>query len=279
MKKAVSYIRHNLATLYQERDINSFIYWIFEEMLNIPSYRLPLMDVVLDDMQMDIVKGATNRLSMYEPIQYIVGRSIFDSRVFEVSRDVLIPRPETAGLVHIIADDFSNSSPSILDIGTGSGSIAVSLASLLPFASVTGADISAAALSIAKRNAVSNNVKVNWINIDILSDDSLSLLDCYDCIVSNPPYVMEKEKIHMERNVLDYEPSVALFVPDDDPLLFYKRIAYIGKQKLNQGGILYFEINEQCGSLVKSMLEKSGYREIELMIDNYGKDRYIKARL
>ena len=132
---------------------------------------------------------------------------------------------------------------------------------------------------MAKNNAKQNNVDVNWLLMDILSDESLSLLEQYDCIVSNPPYIMEQEKVTMEQNVLDYEPQLALFVPDDDPLLFYRRIARIGKNILKKGGSLYFEINERYGAEMVNLLGQENYQEIELAVDYNGKDRFLKAKL
>ena len=224
---------------------------------------------VLDEM--------IRRLKKNEPIQYIIGKETFCGLTFEVGPDVLIPRPETQELVHWIASGCRGKSLCrILDIGTGSGCIAVSLAKLLEGAEVDGWDISEAALQMASRNAERNGAGVTFFKRDVLS--VLPGKERYDVIVSNPPYIAEKEKVSMDANVLNWEPSLALFVPDDDPLLFYRKIALLAKEMLAENGSLYYEINQAYGRETVQMLDSLGYSSIELKKDSWGNDRMIKAK-
>ena len=220
----------------------------------------------------DIVR----RLQNHEPVQYIIGKETFMGLVFEVNGNVLIPRPETQELVEwILEEHWSNGHCRILDIGTGSGCIPISLAHFLEGAEVESWDISVGALEVACRNAAHNQVKVQFREQDVFAVISSS--SQYDVIVSNPPYITEKEKEGMEANVLDWEPSIALFVPDSDPLLFYREIAELGLKMLATEGALYFEINRAYGTMMKSMLENMGYKHVELRKDMFGNDRMIKA--
>lgn len=207
------------------------------------------------------------------PAQYIAGRAFFYGRWFRVRPGVLIPRPETEELARWITEE-SDRAETILDIGTGSGCIAVTLAAELPAAAVSAVDISETALETARENAGANKVKVALTRCDILRD---KLEGRYDVIVSNPPYVTHKERAAMHRNVLEYEPAQALFVPDDDPLLFYRAIARQGKQALKRGGALYFEINEAFGRETIALLLAEGYAGMELRADLSGKPRIVKA--
>ena len=271
------YIRTKLAGRYTPMEIHELTRWLLEKLSQVPAHRLLWSDEPVPDEAEARVHEAVGRLLAYEPIQYIIGEAEFGGRTFQVAPGVLIPRPETWELVCLVVETQAHRPTKLLDIGTGSGCIAISLAAELPEAQVSGVDISEEALRIARLNAERNQVSVKWIHQDILSEEADHLLGVYDALVSNPPYVMEKEKATMARNVLDYEPAKALFVPDDDPLLFYRRMARLGREHLSEGGMLYFEINEQCGLQVKRLLEETGYREIELIQDFYGKDRIIKA--
>ena len=217
-----------------------------------------------------------SRLQKNEPIQYVLGKETFCGLNFEVDSNVLIPRPETRELVEwIVADRKSSASSYILDIGTGSGCISISLAKFLQRSKVEAWDISQGALDVARRNAQRNGVEVLFRHQDVL--DALPGGAIYDVIVSNPPYITEKEKLDMDANVLDWEPSTALFVPDADPLLFYRKIAELGLSMLKAGGALYFEINRAYGQETISMLESLNYSQIELRKDEWGNDRMIKA--
>lgn len=223
------------------------------------------------------ISEAVDRLLRDEPVQYIFRRATFYGLDFTVTPDVLIPRPETAELVDIIVGDHSGQSDlRVADLCTGSGCIACALARNLPFAEVTAIDISEPAIAVARENA--SQLKVD---VDVRRDDVLALTQpeapLYDIIVSNPPYIKEEEKKEMEKNVLDYEPPLALFVPDDDPLLFYRHIARFGQKRLNKNGRIYFEINAGCGKMTVDMLAEEGYHNIELIRDLSGKERIIKA--
>ena len=225
----------------------------------------------------DVLDEMIKRLKKNEPIQYIIGIETFGGLTFEVNQNVLIPRPETRELVEWIAEDCQLEDPcKILDIGTGSGCIAISLAKLLGQAEVEAWDVSEGALQVARRNAERNQVDVLFRKMDVLGDVPEGML--YDVIVSNPPYIAEKEKSQMEHNVLDWEPSIALFVPDEDPLLFYRRIAQLGGSMLKKGGSLYYEINQAYGQETMGMLASMGYQSIELRKDAWGNDRMVKAK-
>lgn len=226
---------------------------------------------------LDVLDEIIGRLKNHEPIQYILGVEQFGGLSFEVNDNVLIPRPETLELVEWIVDDFCDKgSFRLLDIGTGSGCIAVSLARRIKGAEVDAWDISEEALAVARRNAEKNEAKVSFKQTDVLKVTP-PLMSCYDVIVSNPPYITEKEKIGMEANVLDWEPGTALFVPDEDPLLFYRKIAELGSTALSDGGTLYFEINRMYGQDTLLMLKGMGYEHVELRKDLFGNDRMIKA--
>ena len=230
----------------------------------------------------DFVKGridsAVARIVGGEPVQYAVGRALFMGNSYIVTPAVLIPRPETAALVDMITDHAGGRSDlRILDIGTGTGCIAISLARALPFADVDATDISAQALDVARENARNLKTKVTFRQEDILKA-APPATPCYDIIVSNPPYIAESEKADMDARVLDYEPSTALFVPDDDPLRFYRAIAEYALKALVPDGNLYFEINSNYGPQMKEMLADKGFADIEISRDFRGNIRYASAR-
>ena len=233
-------------------------------------------DKEISGKRLDVLNEMIARLKKNEPIQYVIGAEVFCGWTFEVNENVLIPRPETQELVRWIEADWKSDAPCrILDVGTGSGCIAISLSKLLEGAEVEAWDISEGALRVARRNADRNEAQVFFRRVDVLK---ACTEDCrYDVIVSNPPYITESEKQDMEANVLDWEPHTALFVPDADPLLFYRRIAELGVSMLKEGGALYFEINRAYGEETVRMLEGLGYKQIELRKDNWGNDRMIKA--
>ena len=232
-------------------------------------------DVTLKAEQEAMLFNAIERLKKQEPIQYIQGYSDFCGLRFKVTSATLIPRPETSELVEWIASEYSGKIVNILDIGTGSGCIAISLAHKLPESNVTAWDISTAALAVAAENSRNNGTEVAFERVDILSYEPKSAQ--FDIIVSNPPYIKENEKSAMHNNVLDWEPHTALFVPDSDPLLFYRTIAEKGLQMLAPNGTLYFEINRAHGAETMKMLADYGYTDIELRKDFADNDRMIKA--
>lgn len=215
------------------------------------------------------------RLAQGEPLQYVVGTAPFGNLTFEVTPATLIPRPETLELVEWVAtDEQVRPALCLLDIGTGSGCIAISLAKLLPQAKVSAWDISAEALAVARRNAECNGVTVDFKQVDVLN---ITEAETYDCIVSNPPYICEEEKVEMTDSVLLHEPHTALFVPNTDPLRFYRAIAELGMRCLSPGGTLYFEINRAYGAETCDLLRDLGFRDVELRKDFYGNDRMVKA--
>ena len=234
-------------------------------------------DKEFSEKHRSVLTEMIRRLQKNEPIQYIIGIESFFGLTFEVNPNVLIPRPETQELVSWIIGDYqSDESIRILDIGTGSGCIPISLAKQLSKAEVESWDISEGALEVASRNCERNGVKVLLRPKDVLKATPEGNL--YDVIVSNPPYITNKEKTDMEANVLDWEPSLALFVPDEDPLLFYRKIAQLGCDMLKEGGSLYFEINRAYGEETILILKELGYAQIELKKDSWGNDRMIKAK-
>ena len=234
-------------------------------------------DKEFSEKHRSVLTEMIRRLQKNEPIQYIIGIESFFGLTFEVNPNVLIPRPETQELVSWIIEDYqSDESIRILDIGTGSGCIPISLAKQLSKAEVESWDISEGALEVASRNCERNEVKVLLRQKDVLKAAPEGNL--YDVIVSNPPYITNKEKTDMEANVLDWEPSLALFVSDEDPLLFYRKIAQLGCDMLKERGSLYFEINRAYGEETILMLKELGYAQIELKKDSWGNDRMIKTK-
>ncbi|PNQ72694.1 peptide chain release factor N(5)-glutamine methyltransferase [Hanstruepera neustonica] len=225
---------------------------------------------------------ALSRLKNHEPIQYIIGETEFFGLNFKVNQHTLIPRPETEELVEWIIDNVTSSlvenSLDILDIGTGTGCIAITLAKKLPNAQVTAIDISEGALQIAKQNALDNKVEITFIKADILKKDDIDSKNRkFDIIVSNPPYVRYLEKVEMKPNVLDYEPSQALFVADDNPLQFYKAITEFAVDNLKENGLLFFEINQYLGQETKQLLADYGFKNCQLKQDIFGNDRMLIA--
>lgn len=218
-------------------------------------------------------------LKTQKPIQYILGFGEFYGMKLKVDASVLIPRPETEELVHLIARENTLSQPHILDIGTGSGAIALALKQELPKAVVVGMDVSAHAIEIAEQNAASEESHVEFRQADILQSEWGWCTEKYDVIVSNPPYIAHNEKHTMESNVLDFEPHLALFVDDEDPLLFYNVIAEFALQKLNPNGRLYFEINQQFGQEIFYNLERLGFKGVEVVQDLNKNDRMIRAQV
>ena len=225
------------------------------------------------------------RIADGEPVQYVLGEADFCGVSIKVRPGVLIPRKETEELVNWIVECLhANCQPStfngqLLDIGTGSGCIAVALAKKMEGAEVEAWDVSEVALQVARENAERNGVEVKVRRVDVLStvNSQLSTVNSYEVVVSNPPYVCEEEKKGMERNVLEHEPELALFVPNESPLLFYRKIALLGCSLLAEGGCLFFEINRRFGAEVVGLLEGMGYRDVELRKDQFGNDRMVKA--
>ena len=239
-------------------------------------------EVLLDPMR-EVAQEDENKLSAalvqlekHRPVQYVLGCAEFCGMRFEVGEGVLIPRPETEELVRLIAQEWRGRRPAILDVGTGSGAIAVALAALLPGAQVAAADVSEQALGYARRNAEANGVKVELHRWDIFSPDTTFSAAQFDIIVSNPPYVPLSEKEAMAQNVVDYEPHLALFVDDNDPLRFYRAIARFASGRLAPGGGLYFEIFEKSGAEVCTLLAEEGFPDAKVINDINSKERIVR---
>ncbi len=269
-----------LLPLFPETEVESFFYLLTETYLKKKRIQLALEpDLEINEEQHQQYQKALRRLLQQEPIQYILGDTEFFGYPFQVNQHTLIPRPETEELVAWIIEDckfnIQNSTFKILDIGTGSGCIPISLAKELPQAKVSSMDVSEEALKVAQINSTLNQAEVKLIQQDILQTESL--LGKYDVIVSNPPYVRELEKEQMHNNVLGFEPELALFVADEDPLIFYRKIAQLAKEALTENGSLYFEINEYLPEELVSLLEEIGYQNVELKKDIFGKYRMCKA--
>ncbi len=266
-----------LEDIYNRNEIRTLLQMMFEHFLGWSVAHL-LISKNATINQSDLLKlnFAIKDLRAGKPIQYIIGSTEFCNLTLSVSPHTLIPRPETAELVYLIADKEKERQPQyILDLCTGSGCIAIALAKAFPAAKVFASDISAEAMAVAKKNAECNKADVSFVIADILREENPAG-ESYDIIVSNPPYVREMEKVMMNRNVLDYEPHIALFVPDGDPLMFYRHIAEFASKHLRTGGKLYLEINEALGNETAALLEKQGYRPI-IHKDSFGKDRMIEA--
>ena len=283
LKSLKTYFNDTLLGYYPETEINSFFYLLTDAVLGMKRIDVSLnIDTLIEPESYQKFQSAVERLQNYEPIQYILGDTEFYGLTFNVDSSVLIPRPETEELVEWIINSHKNKKElSILDIGTGSGCIAIALAKHLPQAKVYALDVSQAALKVAKRNAELNAVTIEFIEVDVLNllkEDVLKVLNL-DIIVSNPPYVRELEKEMMTANVLKYEPHLALFVTNDDALLFYRKITQLSKKILRANGQLYFEINEYLGEETKLLMEHEGFKHIALKQDIFDKDRMIKGEM
>jgi len=277
LKSLKTYFSTALKGYYPETEIQSFFNMLSEHILKMQRIDISQnLYSVVSGKKYDKFEVAIDRLKTYEPIQYILGNTEFYGLNFKVNPSALIPRPETEELVAWIINEHEGKDEiSILDIGTGSGCIAISLAKHLPNAKVFALDVSSEALSLAMDNALANDVDVVFIEADV-HDWNFDDLQ-FDVIVSNPPYVRELEKEKMSTNVLDYEPHLALFVKNDDALLFYRKIAEVANDVLKPKGQVYFEINENLGSETSLLMSESGYNNVELKKDVFEKDRMIKA--
>lgn len=288
LQKVKQHFIEILAEQFSQREAEQLMRILLEDLFDLDQKRL-LMEPSLriDEFQHAQLKDAVSRLLNGEPVQYVTGKVWFDGLLFQVDESVLIPRPETEELVQKVAveverrfkADFSPDKPlRIWDVGTGSGCIAVALAKRFPQAEVKAFDISAKAFEVATRNAFSNKVKVDFVCDDVLHPQAEIWRQPVDLVVSNPPYIRESEKVAMERNVLDHEPHSALFVPDDDPLLFYRQILMLAKPQLNPGGAVWFEINEALGEEMIRLGQNLGF-DGKVFEDYNGKQRFTSFRL
>jgi len=279
MKAGIASIRKELAGIYAKGEIESLIFLIFEKLKGYSRTQFLIAnDEQLNDDDQNEIGKIIARLKNHEPIQYILGMTEFYSLTFYAVPGVLIPRPETEELVQWIIQENKNLKPSILDIGTGTGCIAISLQKNIPQSNVLACDISPVCLETASQNSELNSADVSVFQYDILNDNPETSFPDLDIIVSNPPYIRELEKSLMEKNVLEYEPELALFVADEKPLIFYERIADFSRIHLKNSGRLYFEINEAFGHECCNMLQEKGFSEIVLKKDINGKDRMIGCR-
>jgi release factor glutamine methyltransferase len=271
------YIAKELGEIYQEPEISSLTNIIIKTITGIKKlHQLYLTEQIVTSWQAGRIIDICNELKTGKPIQYILGETNFYDCIIRVNSATLIPRPETEELVDLIIRENRSYQGNIIDIGTGSGCIAIALAVNLPGAVVKGIDISDKAIRIAQENALLNNVTVSFMKGDIFNFD-FEMVDMADIIVSNPPYVRNSEKQFMSKNVLDFEPHLALFVKDSDPLAYYQAVLKVAVKILLPGGRMYFEINETMGKLMVQLLESFQYSEIQILTDINGKERIIKG--
>lgn len=293
-------VEEELSEIYPNTEIDTFFFLLIEEylgLLRIDYVLKPNFEITGEKLQ--ILRLALTRLKNEEPIQYIIGKTEFFGYPFFVNNNTLIPRPETEELVEWILDEVRDKRQSaiqrmeekkinILDIGTGTGCIPISLAKNVSNSKISAIDISIDALKVAKQNAELNSVNINFIKKDILKTKSLndvvfredlSQNVLFDVIVSNPPYVRELEKVEIKNNVLQNEPHLALFVADNNPLTFYEKIADLAIQHLSKNGVLFFEINQYLGKETVNLLIEKGFKEVMLKKDVFQNDRMIKATL
>ena len=284
LKEFKLFFNEALSAIYPKTEIDSFFFILMEEKLKLQRIDTVLNpDFLITEKNLIDLKNIVKRLQKEEPIQYIIGNTEFYGLPFLVNKNTLIPRTETEELVAWVLDEIKVlannkiTEPSILDIGTGTGCIPISLAKNLTSLNISAIDISTEALLIAKQNAILNKVTIEFIELDILNTESLP--QEYDVIISNPPYVRELEKEEIKNNVLENEPHLALFVEDENPLIFYNKIADLAKQQLSKNGMLFFEINQYLGKETVNMLVKKGFKNIQLKKDLFGNDRMIKCVL
>ncbi len=288
LKEFRNHFNQDLSVVFPQTEIDSFFFLLIEKELGLKRIDLALNNQLpIPEEKFKHLYNSLSRLKSQEPIQYILGETEFYGLSLKVTKDTLIPRPETEELVEWIISDFKNQSNvtssaikkslSILEIGTGTGCIPISLAKNLPNAKITAMDISSEALKIATQNAKLNNVEINFIEQDILITKELPKQ--YDIIVSNPPYIRELEKKEIQPNVLENEPHLALFVDDNNPLVFYKKITELAENHLSKNGKLFFEINQYLGKKTVEMLIQKGFTNTELKKDLFGNDRMTKSSI
>jgi release factor glutamine methyltransferase len=271
-----------LAGIYPEGEIRQFIYILFEEYLGWEKTKIHLsLGNELPETTRQLFYKALIELQSGKPIQYIINKSWFNSTLLKVDKGVLIPRRETEELCSIIRSDHQENQETIriLDIGTGSGCIAIDLKKHIPHAIVSAIDYSHSAVEIAKDNAMSNDCDISFTPSDILDEKGWVHLGNYDIIVSNPPYVTEGEKKLLHQNIIGFEPEMALFVPDNDPLIFYKAILNFSASSLTPGGFIYFEFNELFGKEIKQLIISAGFERVSILLDFQGKERFARAIL
>ena len=276
IQDAMHYLYHELIKIYPEHETSSLIEIVMNHVVKITKTELRInSNRELNAQQKKSIQTIARQLSSYVPIQQVLGKSEFYNTTLMINKQVMIPRQETEELVDWIISEESTGRQAILDIGTGSGCIAIALSKNLPASRVAALDYKQEILTLVSKNAAFNNVSLQLILEDITKQPLLP--DSYDLIVSNPPYVRESEKRHMLPNVLDHEPHKALFVTDEDPLMYYRTILMVAQKHLHKNGRIYLEINENLAGETIRLLEQNGYKRIELKKDLNNKDRMIKA--
>lgn len=289
VQEAYTQLMYQLFELYDDRESANIADWVIEHITGFKRIdRITNKQFPLSESQQQLINTYTVQLLQHTPVQYVLHEAWFAGMHLYVDENVLIPRPETEELVEWVVEESQNlpagqagskvKSQKVLDIGTGSGCIPVALKKKLPELDVSALDVSEGALAVAKRNADTQKTKITFYHLDILNKNKWNELPAFDIIVSNPPYIKRSEEREMRNNVLSHEPHLALFVPDEDALLFYRAIAEFGLIHLNKNGKLFFEINEASGNEVQQLLHNYGYAEIELRKDMQGKERMIKAK-
>ena len=280
LRKTKRLFIEKLSAKFPRREAEQLMRILLEDLFNIDLKRqLMEPNLCIDERQHYLLSEAVRRLLDGKPVQYVTGLARFNDLLLKVSPVVLIPRPETEELVQKIGTALSHEKPlRIWDIGTGSGCIAIALAKQFPDADVIAFDVSEEALQVAKENAESNGAKVTFVHDDVMNPKSDYFNQPVDLVVSNPPYVCDSERAAMEANVLDWEPDTALFVPDDNPLRFYRQILTLAKKQLNPAGQVWFEINERMGEEMLSLCREMGFSDSEIMLDYAEKPRFIRIK-
>jgi release factor glutamine methyltransferase len=276
LKEAYQNFKYLITKVYEPEEAETITAMVFREVLGYDRIKLILNENdLLSASLFEQLDFISFQLLQHQPIQYILGYSYFNDLKFTVNKNVLIPRPETVDLVHLIFKNHDQHTLDVIDIGTGSACIPISLKKERSLWNVTGLDISADALQVAALNVKQHAVNVSLIEADIFEFQPNQK---FDLIISNPPYVLESEKLHMHKNVLDYEPSLALFVGDQEPLKYYERITELAHKYLNANGFLYFEINESFAEQTKALLTKNAFEHIQIFEDFKGKNRFVSAK-
>ena len=266
--------RNVLGSMYDDHEIDAFWKYSLEDKLSIKVNSQNLDEPILTESNLNRIIPVLERLAEGEPYQYIIGEVEFYGCKLKVDKRVLIPRPETEELCELVLrENDTNKTLNVIDLGTGSGCIPIALKSNAPAWQVSAVEVDEGALSLAKQNATLNNTDINFHQLDLLSTVNRLPLT-YNIIVSNPPYIAEKESVEINDNVLVHEPHLALFIPDEDPLLFYRKMLDIGQESLEKGGKLYFEFNERYGAEMTELMQEKGYTDIRIIQDLSGKDRF-----
>ena len=272
-----SHYRLKLAQLYNDREADTLLFQLLSDITQMSkAHILSFPEKTISESELLRVHFGVKDLLKNKPIQYIIGNAEFYGLNFKVNSKVLIPRPETEELVEMVIKNIPENEPrKVLDVGTGSGCIAIAIKKLRPLCDILAIDISEFALEMAQQNAVLNNVQVQFKKVDFLKKNQVQLLPKFDIVVSNPPYVRNSEKLMMKKNVLDYEPLLALFVDDDNPLIFYEALASFCETNLQAGGMLFAEINQYLSAETEQLFTGHGFKNVNIEKDLFGNDRFL----